>query len=232
MKDSQTKQGKDSQEEKMKKTMASILMSLLVAAPLFAQDASQTNDKTKKGAAIGGIAGAVVGAVIGNNRGHHSAKRGAAVGAIAGTAAGAIVGHMIDKQEQELRQIQGVNVQRTANDELNVTVQNEVLFDFNSAALRSSSRSALRDMANVFEKYPDTTIRVEGHTDSIGTAAYNERLSERRASTVANYLEDLGVRSARIRALGYGKSQPRATNNTAAGRQLNRRVEIHVKANA
>ena len=96
-----------------------------------------------------------------------------------------------------------------------MTVQNEVLFDFNSAALRSSSRSALRDMANVFEKYPDTTIRVEGHTDSIGTAAYNERLSERRASTVANYLEDLGVRSARIRAVGYGKSQPRATNNTA-----------------
>jgi len=216
----------------MKKTMATLLTALLFATPLLAQDASQTNDKTKKGAAIGGIAGAVVGAVIGNNRGHHSAKRGAAVGAIAGGAAGAIVGHMIDKQEKELRQINGVNVQRTANDELNVTVQNEVLFDFNSAGLRSSSRSALREMANVFERYPDTTIRVEGHTDSIGTSSYNERLSERRADSVSNYLESLGVRSARMRSIGYGESQPRASNNTASGRQLNRRVEIHIKANA
>ena len=216
----------------MKKTLAAILTTLLMATPLLAQDASQTNDKTKKGAAIGGIAGAVVGAVIGNNRGHHSAKRGAVVGAVAGTAAGAIVGAMIDKQERELRQIQGVNVQRTANDELNVSVQNEVLFDFNSSALRPASRNALREMANVFERYPDTTLRVEGHTDSIGTAAYNERLSERRASSVANYLENLGVRSSRIRAIGYGESQPRATNNTASGRQLNRRVEIHIKANA
>src|SRR5438552_14879881 len=137
----------------MKKIIAGIMMSLLVAITAFAQDASTTNDKTKKGATIGGIAGAVVGAVIGNNRGHHSAKRGAVVGAVAGTAAGAIVGHMIDKQERELRQINGLNVQRTANDELNVTVQNEVLFDFNSSGLRSSSRSALREMANVFEKY-------------------------------------------------------------------------------
>lgn len=216
----------------MKKTMASLVMALLVATPLLAQDASQTNDKTKKGAAIGGIAGAVVGAVIGNNRGHHSAKRGAAVGAIAGGAAGAIVGHMIDKQEKELRQIDGVNVQRTANDELNVTVQNEVLFDFNSASLRSSSRNALREMANVFDKYPDTTIKVEGHTDSIGTASYNERLSERRADSVANYLENLGVRNARIRSIGFGESQPRSSNNTASGRQQNRRVEIHIKANA
>jgi len=213
----------------MKKILASIL-ALFLAAPLLAQ--TDPNGTTKKGATIGGIAGAVVGAVIGNNRGHHSAKRGAAVGAIAGTAAGAIVGHMIDKQERELRQIDGVSVQRTANDELNVTVQNDVLFDFNSAGLRSSSRSALREMANVFERYPDTTIRVEGFTDSIGTASYNERLSERRASTVSNYLEDLGVRSSRLFTVGYGESRPRATNNTASGRQLNRRVEIHIKANA
>lgn len=217
----------------MKKTMATLMMTLMFASTaVYAQDASQTNDKTKKGAAIGGIAGAVVGAVIGNNRGHHSAKRGAAVGAIAGTAAGAIVGHMIDKQEKELRQIEGVNVQRTADDELNVTVNNDVLFDVNSSALRSASKSSLREMANVFEKYPETTIRVEGHTDSTGTAAYNERLSERRAASVKSYLSNLGVGSSRLRAIGYGESQPRATNGTASGRQLNRRVEIHIKANA
>jgi outer membrane protein OmpA-like peptidoglycan-associated protein len=214
----------------MKKIIAGIMMSLLVAITAFAQDAPTTNDKTKKGAAIGGIAGAIVGAVIGNNRGHHSAKRGAVVGGVAGAAAGAVVGHMIDKQERELRQIQGVNVQRTANDELNVTVRNEVLFDFNSAMLRSASRSSLRDMANVFERYPDTAIRVEGHTDSIGSASYNERLSERRADSVASYLENLGVSGSRIDSIGYGKSRPRASNDTASGRQLNRRVEIHIKA--
>jgi len=87
-------------------------------------------------------------------------------------------------------------------------------------------------MADVFQKYPDTTLSVQGHTDSIGSAAYNQRLSERRADSVAGYLQDLGVRSSRIQTIGYGKSQPRATNSTAAGRQLNRRVEIHVRANA
>src|ERR1044071_6767842 len=202
----------------MKKQIASLLTVLLVAGTALAQ--VDDHEKAKKGAAIGGIAGAVVGAVIGNNRGHHSSKRGAAVGAIAGTAAGAIVGAMMDKQERELRQIQGVNVTRTAPDELNVTVRNEVLFDFNSSALRSASRSSLREMANVFEKYPNTTIEVAGHTDSIGSNPHHHRLSERRAGAVSSYLESLGVRSSRIDAVGYGEAQPRATNNTANGRQL------------
>lgn len=198
---------------------------------MFAQTVDE-HAKTKKGAVIGGIAGAIAGAVIDNNRGHRSAKRGAVVGGVAGAAAGAIVGAMMDRQERELRQIQGVNVTRTAPGELNVSVQNEVLFDFNSSALRSSSRTSLQQMADVFQKYPDTTLSVQGHTDSIGSAAYNQRLSERRADSVAGYLQDLGVRSSRIQTIGYGKSQPRATNSTAAGRQLNRRVEIHVRANA
>ena len=214
----------------MKKQIASLLTVLLVAGSAFAQ--VDEHAKAKKGAVIGGVAGAIAGAVIGNNRGHHSAKRGATVGVLAGTAAGAIVGAMMDKQERELRQIEGVNVTRTAPDELKVTVRNEVLFDFNSAALRSASRDSLSEMANVFEKYPNTTIEVAGHSDSTGTAAYNQRLSERRANSVSNYLEQLGVRGSRLDAIGYGEAQPRATNGTANGRQLNRRVEIHIRANA
>src|SRR5437763_3101081 len=214
----------------MKKQIASLLTVLLVAGSAFAQ--VDEHEKAKKGAAIGGIAGAIAGAVIGNNRGHHSAKRGATVGVLAGGAAGAIVGAMMDKQERELRQIQGVSVTRTAPNELNVTVRNEVLFDFNSSALRAASRDSLREMANVFDKYPNTTIEVAGHTDSIGSAAYNQRLSERRADNVVGYLEQLGVRGNRLDGIGYGESQPRATNSTANGRQLNRRVEIHVRANA
>ena len=215
----------------MRKYIATLLTVLLATAPVFAQTADE-HAKAKKGAVIGGIAGAVAGAVIGNNRGHHSAKRGAVVGGIAGTAAGAIVGAMMDKQERELRQIQGVDVARTAPDELKVTVKNEVLFDFNSTDLRPASRESLREMANVFQSYPNTTLYVEGHTDSIGSAAYNKRLSLRRADSVANYLEGLGVKGSRLDTFGYGKSQPRATNSTAQGRQLNRRVEIHVRANA
>jgi len=215
----------------MRKYIAMLLTVLLATVPVFAQTADE-HAKAKKGAVIGGIAGAVAGAVIGNNRGHHSSKRGAVVGGIAGTAAGAIVGAMMDKQERELRQIQGVDVARTAPDELKVTVKNEVLFDFNSAALRPASRESLREMANVFQSYPNTTLYVEGHTDSIGSAAYNKRLSLRRADSVANYLEELGVKGSRLDTFGYGKSQPRATNSTAQGRQLNRRVEIHVRASA
>lgn len=215
----------------MNKIMAYVLTFALVATTALAGDVATDRDKTKKGAAIGGTIGAVVGAVIGNNRGHHSAKRGAVVGAVAGTAAGAIVGAMMDKQERELRQIEGVDVTRVDDDELKVTVKNEVLFDFDSAALRSASRDELREMADVFQKYPDTTILVQGHTDSKGTASYNQRLSERRAYTVGSYLEDLGVRRSRVDARGYGETQPRASNSTASGRQLNRRVEIHIKAN-
>ena len=214
----------------MKKYLASLLTVLLVATPSFAQ--VDDHAKAKKGAVIGGVAGAIVGAVIGNNKGHHSAKRGAVAGVVAGTAAGAIVGAMMDKQERELRQIEGVKVQRVDEDELKVTVGNDVLFDTASANLRSASRQAIRDMADVFEKYPNTTISVKGHTDSVGSAAYNEGLSERRADSVARFLQDLGVRGSRIQAIGYGESSPRATNNTAQGRQLNRRVEIHINANA
>ena len=214
----------------MKKHIAALLTVLLVATTGFAQTVDD-HAKAKKGAVIGGVTGAIVGAVIGNNKGHHSAKRGAVAGALAGTAAGAIVGAMMDKQERELRQIPGVDVARTAPDELKVTVGNDVLFDINSTALRSNSRTSLREMADVFEKYPNTTISVQGHTDSTGTAAYNERLSERRASSVASYLRSLGVNGSRMETVGYGESQPKATNSTASGRQLNRRVEIHIRAN-
>jgi outer membrane protein OmpA-like peptidoglycan-associated protein len=215
----------------MKKLLASTLTILLLSTAAFAQTVDD-HAKAKKGAVIGGIAGAIAGGVISNNRNGHSGKRGAIVGGLAGTAAGAIVGAMMDKQERQLREIPGVAVTRTADDELKVTVKNDVLFDYNSAGLRSASRTSLREMADVFQQYPNTTIVVQGYTDSTGSASYNERLSERRASSVASYIEQLGVRSSRVDTIGYGETNPRATNGTASGRQLNRRVEIHIRANA
>ena len=215
----------------MNRFFATMLIALLTVTPAFADVASE-RDKTKKGAIIGGVAGAIVGGVLGNNRNSGNAKRGAAIGGVVGAATGAIVGSMMDKQERELRQIEGVDVARVGNDELKVSVRNEVLFATNSTALRSASRDSLQEMAEVFQKYPDTTIVVEGHADSTGAASYNQRLSERRASSVTSYLEDLGVRGSRIDAVGFGESAPRSSNATASGRQMNRRVEIHIRANA
>jgi outer membrane protein OmpA-like peptidoglycan-associated protein len=215
----------------MNKFFATMLIALLAVTPAFA-DVATERDKTRKGAAIGGVAGAIVGGVLGNNRGSGNARRGAVIGGVVGAATGAVVGAMMDKQERELRQIEGVDVTRVDEDELKVTVRNEVLFDYNSTALRSASRSALQEMADVFQDYPDTTIVVEGHADSTGSASYNQGLSERRADSVERYLQGLGVRGSRIESIGRGESQPRASNNTASGRQLNRRVEINIRANA
>ena len=215
----------------MKQFIASLLIALLAVPVAFAGDVATSRDKTRNGAVIGGVAGAIAGAIIHNNRGSGNAKRGAVVGGVVGAATGAIVGAMMDKQERELRQIEGIDVARTDEDELKVTVRNEILFDFNSASLRSSSRDELREMADVFDKYGDTTIVVAGHTDSVGSTAYNDRLSDRRADTVAGYLEDYGVRGSRIDAVGYGESRPKTTNSTASGRQQNRRVELYIRAN-
>jgi outer membrane protein OmpA-like peptidoglycan-associated protein len=213
----------------MKKFLAAMLIALMSTAA-FA-DVTTERDKTKKGAVIGGVAGAIAGAIIHNNRGSGNAKRGAVVGGVVGAATGAIVGAMMDKQERELRQIEGIDVARTDEDELKVTMRNEILFDYDSSSLRSSSRDELREMADVFSKYNDTTIVVAGHADSTGSEAYNQRLSTRRASSVAGYLEDLGVRGSRIDAVGYGEARPKASNTTASGRQQNRRVEIYIRAN-
>lgn len=215
----------------MKQFIAAILIALL-AAPVFAADPATTRDKTRKGAVIGGVAGAIAGAIIHNNRGSGNAKRGAVIGGVVGAASGAIVGAMMDKQERELRQIEGIDVARTDEDELRVTMRNEILFDYNSAALRGVSRDELAEMADVFNRYNDTTIVVAGHADSTGSESYNQRLSERRADSVATYLQNEGVRGARIDALGYGETQPKASNANASGRQQNRRVEIYVRANS
>lgn len=215
----------------MKRIVATMLISVL-AVPMWAQtDPATSRDKTRRGAIIGAIAGGVLGAVVGNNTGSGDAKKGAAVGTLAGAAVGAGVGVYMDRQERELRRIEGLDVERTAEDELNVVMRNEVLFDFNSAALRHESREALREMADVFERYERTTISVEGHTDSVGSDYYNRGLSQRRADSVARYLENVGLDGYRIDTVAYGESQPVASNSSAEGRQLNRRVEIKIRAN-
>ncbi|HEU4522213.1 MAG TPA: OmpA family protein [Thermoanaerobaculia bacterium] len=191
--------------------------------------ASSDNDKTAKGTAVGAGAGAVAGAVIGNQSGNP--RTGAAVGAVVGGAIGAVVGRRMDQQERELRQIEGIDVSRPSEGEIEVRLTSDILFDFNSAALRPESRQTLRDLSDTFARYADINyIEVEGHTDSVGSDDYNLDLSRRRATSVRDYLVSQGVSTSNIVARGYGETQPKSSNDTAEGRQLNRRVEINIKA--
>ncbi len=207
----------------IRKSLVVILTTLFVVAC-----ASDPNAKAKRGAGIGAAAGAVAGAVIGNQSGNN--RTGAVVGAAAGAAIGGAIGHRMDKQEQELRQIQGVDVTRPSEGQIDVRLTSDILFDVDSATLRPESRSTLRELASNIQRYPDEVIDVEGHTDSTGTTEHNQVLSERRASSVRQYLVDNGVPARSITAVGYGETRPKSSNSTPEGRQLNRRVEIHIRA--
>jgi outer membrane protein OmpA-like peptidoglycan-associated protein len=207
---------------------AALSLIAIFAVACASSNPDDQNEKAKRGAGIGAAAGAVVGAVIGNQSGNP--RTGAAVGAAIGAAAGAAIGHRMDQQQKELQQIPGVEVSRPAENEIAVQLTNDILFDFNSAALRPESRQTLRDLASNFQRYPDETISVEGHTDNVGLIDYNQNLSERRAYSVKDYLVTEGVPSARVTAVGYGETRPKASNDTPEGRQLNRRVEIHIRA--
>ncbi|HEU5162469.1 MAG TPA: OmpA family protein [Thermoanaerobaculia bacterium] len=209
----------------MKRLAAILLLSLLALGCISASDPAKNE---KKNAGRGALIGAIAGAIIGNQSGNSAT--GAVVGAIAGAAVGGAVGRRMDEQERELEQIEGVEVTRTSENELNVTVDDSILFDYDSYELRPDARATLSELAAVFARYPETRLLVEGHTDASGSEAYNQLLSERRAESVSNDLIERGVDRARIEMHGYGKSRPVADNATPEGRQLNRRVEIQVIA--
>ena len=206
--------------------------SVLLIATLFsfacASSQDDPNAKAKRGAGIGAAAGAVAGAVIGNQSGNN--RTGAVVGGVAGAAIGAAIGHRMDKQQQELQQIPGVEVTRPSEGQIDVRMTSDILFDVDSSSLRQESRATLGNLATNFRQYPDELIDVEGHTDSSGTTSHNQMLSESRASSVRSYLVDQGVPGSRVTAVGYGETRPKASNSTPEGRQLNRRVEIHIRA--
>ena len=207
---------------------AALLIATLFALACASSNPDDPNQKAKRGAGVGAAAGAVVGAIIGNQSGNP--RTGAAVGAAIGAAAGGAIGHRMDQQQKELQQIPGVEVTRPAENEIAVQLTNDILFDFNSAALRTESQQTLRDLATNFQRYPDETVSVEGHTDNVGSPEYNQGLSERRAYSVRDYLASQGVTPSRVSAIGYGEARPKASNDTPEGRQLNRRVEIHIRA--
>lgn len=182
----------------------------------------------ERGAVIGATAGAAVGGVIGNQTG--STARGAIIGAVVGGAAGAVIGHQMDQQAKELEQnIPGATIARVGEG-IAVTFSSGILFPYNSTEILAQGKANLDQLATSLEKYPDSDILIVGHADSVGTDAYNLDLSQRRAVAASNYLQTRGVPASRIHATGKGESEPIASNDTEAGRQQNRRVEIAIYA--
>jgi outer membrane protein OmpA-like peptidoglycan-associated protein len=182
-----------------------------------------------KGGLIGAGAGGVVGGIIGRASGNTAA--GAIIGAAIGGTAGAAIGHYMDKQAEELqRDLKDAKVERVGEG-IKITFNSGILFDVDSDRLRSDARTNLKNLAKVLNKYDDTEIMVQGHTDSTGKDAHNQTLSENRAASVGSELKGDGVKGGRIAESGMGETHPVADNGTAAGRQANRRVEVAIWAN-
>ncbi|CAN5710716.1 OmpA family protein [soil metagenome] len=184
--------------------------------------------QTERGAVIGATGGAAVGAVIGRQIG--STTRGAIIGAAVGGAAGAIIGRQMDQQAEQLAtQIPGASVQRVGEG-IAVTFESGLLYPYDSADLLPAGRENLRNLAESLRQYPETEVLIVGHTDLRGGAAYNQSLSERRASAAANVLASFGVPRARIQTAGRGLTEPVTMGTAEADHQLNRRVEVAIFA--
>lgn len=213
--------------------MGAKLLALLLAAILgvgcaaYRGPYTTQRDNTAKGAGIGAGVGAVA-AILDGKEEADEILAGAAIGA----ALGAGVGAYMDAQEEKLARIPGTTVERVGPQTLLVHFQSDVLFDVDSAVLGGGARSSLSQAASVMQEYHKTAIVVQGHTDSTGSESHNQGLSERRARAVEGFLLQRGVDPARITSIGYGEGQPVASNASESGRQLNRRVDIMLRAKA
>ena len=182
----------------------------------------------QKGAMIGAATGAVAGGAIGKANG--STAKGAIIGAMVGGVAGGIIGRQMDKQAAEIAQkIPGATVERVGEG-IQVTFESGLLYDFDSDIVRGEAGANLRNLAASLDQYPDTELLIVGHTDSDGPAEYNDDLSGRRARAAAEYLEARGVERRRLKTTGRGEREPVATNDSEAGRERNRRVEVAIFA--
>ena len=209
------------------KTFKILVTSFLVVAIFSA--GCKTMNKSQKGAVIGTAGGAAVGAVIGKAAGNTA--MGAIIGAAAGGVTGAVIGHKMDKQAEEMKKaIPDAEVVRVGEGII-IEFNSKILFGFDQSGLTTDARTNLDKLVTILQKYPETNIEVQGHTDSKGTIRYNQRLSEERASTVSYYLSGKGISASRLSINGFGETLPKYTNTTDDGQTQNRRVEFLVSAN-
>ena len=207
-------------------TMSTALLTACVTDPYTGQS-SVSN--AAKGAGIGAVVGGATGTAFGGND-----LKNAGWGALAGGAVGAAVGAYMDHQQQAMQQSlqgTGIEVQRTAENTLNLTMPSSITFGFNSSQLTPEAQNALNSVANVLNQYPDSTINVTGHTDDIGSDAFNQNLSLQRAGSVAAYLAQHNVSYNRLSQQGMGERMPKVPNTDENSRAQNRRVELAIIAN-
>ena len=211
------------------KLLTAAALSALVATSACTTDPETGQQRLSK-AAIGGLGGAVGGYLLGDLVGGRRDRTEKILGAGIGGLAGAGIGAYMDKQERDLRaRTAGTDVQVVRQgDDLLLNLPSGITFAYNSSQVQPQFRQTLDQVADILSQYKQTYIDVYGHTDSTGSDAYNQRLSEQRAVSVADYLASRGVQPARIGTRGFGKSQPIASNDTEEGRAANRRVEIKI----
>jgi outer membrane protein OmpA-like peptidoglycan-associated protein len=193
-----------------------------------------------KGVAVGAASGAVIGGVLGNNVGNgKNTALGAIIGAAVGGVAGGIIGNKMDRQAEKIKtEIPGAKVERIGEG-IDVTFDENnpdgskagVYFETNKYDISANSKLALDKLQKIFAEYPETNILVEGHTDDVGTDAYNMTLSQKRATAVTDYLKAHGVASSRVISKWYGETQPKVANDSESNRALNRRVQFVITAN-
>ncbi|MPR36491.1 OmpA family protein [Salmonirosea aquatica] len=212
----------------MKKSTA-ILATLVLCTPVLEGCKNSKLSNQEKGAIIGFGTGAAAGAVIGKKSGNTAV--GTIIGAAVGGTAGTLIGIYMDKQARELEQkVENAKVERIGEG-IKVTFDSGLLFGFDSYQISDATRKNLDNMAEVMKDYDETDILIEGHTDNVGEADYNQKLSVNRAESVADYLHQHNVKRNRLVTKGYGESQPVASNADASGQKLNRRVEVVITAN-
>jgi outer membrane protein OmpA-like peptidoglycan-associated protein len=216
--------------------MGKITKSLICIVVVVCLGCASMGEKEQTGTAIGAGTGAVVGGVIGAATGSKNQREKAAVGAAAGAVIGGLIGNRIgaymDKQEADLRNAMAstisqnnATIQRNNEQMLTATFKSDVFFDVNSSIIKPGGYAELDRVANVLAQYPQTMIRVEGHTDQTGSEQYNLQLSERRANAVKAALTQKGIDAARITPVGMGECCPVSSDNAA-----NRRVSMVLTA--
>lgn len=212
----------------IRKITTAVSLAALLATTAACTTDPDTGQRRVSNAGLGAGIGAVGGYLLGDVLGGRNSRTERLVGAGIGALAGAGIGSYMDAQERKLRERTagtGVDVVRQGDDLL-LRMPSSVTFATNEAAIQPQFRSTLDNVAQVLSEYPKTYIDVMGHTDSDGSEQYNQTLSERRATSVADYLSTHGVQSARMATRGYGEMQPIASNETPEGKSQNRRVEI------
>jgi outer membrane protein OmpA-like peptidoglycan-associated protein len=214
------------------KVLLAALAAATVVSGCYTNDAYTGNRKvsnTAKGAGIGAAIGAVAGILTGPDARAH--RKNALIAAGVGALAGGAVGQYMDRQEAKLRsELQGTGVSVTRNgDTITLNMPGNITFKTDSADLNANFYSVLNSVSLVLKEYNKTILEVAGHTDNTGSDQYNQALSERRAQSVAQYLESHGVNAQRVMTVGAGETHPIASNDTAEGRQANRRVELSLE---